>query len=179
MPKKKLLFHTCCAPCSGFLVRYFSVDYQVAIYFDNSNIYPKAEYQKRLQEAKRYFEKQKISFIAVEYNHNDWLKFISGLENEPERGKRCEKCYLYRLENTARYAKENNYDIFASTLAISPHKNANKLNEIGEALSEKHGVEFLAGDWKKQDGFKKAMELSHQEGFYHQNYCGCEFSIRG
>ena len=177
MRKKKLLLHTCCAPCSGFLAVEFQNQYQVDIYFDNSNIYPEDEYQRRLQEAKTYFGKQRIKLIEVEYNHQDWLEIIKGLENEPERGKRCDQCYLFRLENTAKYAKKNNYDIFASTLAISPHKDAKKLNQIGEKLSQEYGIEFLVGDWKKKDGFKKAMKFSHQEGFYHQDYCGCEFSV--
>ena len=179
MPVKKLLLHTCCAPCGGFLAQEFLTNYELTIYFSNSNIYPKSEYQHRLEEIRQYFKTQKINFILAEYNHESWLEFIRGLEKEPERGKRCEQCYLYRLEHTVKYASDNGYDIFASTLAISPHKDAEKLNQIGKDLAKKYDVEFLAGDWKKQDGFKKAMVLSHKEGFYHQDYCGCEFSIRG
>lgn len=177
--RKKLLFHTCCAPCSGFLVKRFSADYQVTVYFDNDNIYPKQEFSKRLAEAKKYFELQGIDFIATDYNHDKWLQKIKGLEAEPERGARCDACYWYRLRATAEYAARNGYDVFGTTLSISPHKKADIINQLGQKLAQQFNLEFLAGDWKKQDGFKQAMVLSHQEGFYHQNYCGCEFSIRG
>lgn len=176
--KQKLLLHTCCATCSVFLAEKLSADYQVTVFFDNSNIYPKSEYDKRLKEAKNYFEQQGIEFVESSYDHQDWLMAIAGLESEPERGKRCLVCYRKRLLNTALYAKENDFDFFASTLSISPHKDAQNINNIGEEIAEEIGLNFLAGDWKKNDGFKKAMEVSRQCDFYRQNYCGCEFSLR-
>lgn len=179
MPKLKLLLHTCCAPCSGFLAQTLSANYQLTIYFDNSNIYPKIEYLKRLKEVKDFFANQQINFIKTKYNHSDWQKKIEGLEHEPEKGKRCKLCYYHRLKNTASYAQKHGFDSFASTLAISPHKDVKILNNLGRALAIKYNIKFLSGDWKKQDGFKRAMALSHREGFYHQHYCGCEFSQDG
>lgn len=176
--KKKLLLHTCCAPCSGFLADQFKDDFDLTIFFSNSNIYPAEEYDKRLAEAKNYFLGRGIKFVEDNYNHQDWLESMSGLEDEPEKGKRCLACYRYRLQKTAEFAKKSKFDIFTSTLSISPHKNAEAINIIGSQIGESLGIEFMSGDWKKNDGFKKASEFSHEQGFYRQNYCGCEFSVR-
>jgi len=174
--KKQLLLHACCATCSGFLAGQLSADYQVAIFYYNPNIYPQSEYVRRRDEAKKYFARQECRFIESDSDHNKWREMIVGLEREPERGKRCEFCYRERLEQAARYARDHGFDAFASTLAISPHKDAQLINRLGKELEQKYGVEFLAGDWKKQDGFKRAMDLSHEHNFYRQNYCGCEYS---
>jgi len=176
MPKPKLLLHVCCAPCSGYLAKELSRDYQVTVYFDNPNIFPDDEYFKRREETEKFFKKGKIDYVEGVYNHEVWREYIKGLELEPEKGKRCKLCYHYRLEKAAEYASENHYDLFASTLAISPHKNSEIVNSLGTALAKTYKVEFLAEDWKKEDGFKKAMELANKEAFYRQNYCGCEFS---
>ncbi len=178
MPKNKLLLHACCATCSGFLAKELAVNYEVTVFFDNPNIWPREEHDRRLSEAEKYFSDRNIKFISVGYNHEDWLAMVAGLEDQPERGARCLACYEKRLADTARFAKENSFGFFASTLAISPHKDAGAINSIGERIAGEIGLKFLAGDWKKNDGFKKAMELSRQCDFYRQNYCGCEFSIR-
>ena len=174
---KKLLLHTCCAPCSGYLADELAKDYAVAIYYDNPNIFPKEEFLKRSDEAAKYFARRGFEFIQPDYHHEDWLELVKGLEGVPERSERCLVCYHFRLSRTANYAKQNGFDYFASTLAISPHKDAQAINSIGDALSAQVGVNFLAGDWKKNDGFKHAMEFSCEHDFYRQNYCGCEFSM--
>lgn len=174
--KPKLLLHTCCATCSGFLVRRLSADYEVTVFYANDNIFPEEEFLKRRHEAENFFRRENITFIACDYNHQNWLSAIAGHENEPERGLRCRLCYRYRLTQVAKAAQTGRFDFFASTLAISPHKDASVINNLGTQLAEEYGVDFLAGDWKKADGFKQAMDLSRQENFYRQNYCGCEFS---
>jgi len=176
MAKLKLLLHTCCAPCSAFLVKQLAKTYAVTVYFTNDNIDSQIEYDLRLKEARKYFVGQGTDFISADYRHADWLEFIRGLEAEPEKGRRCNLCYAYRLKDTAKYAKRHGYDLFASTLSISPHKLADQINQIGMELEDELGVKFLAGDFKKQDGFKNAMAMAKQYGFYRQNYCGCEFS---
>ncbi len=177
MSRPRLLLHTCCAPCSGFLVKELSKDFSVTIFYFNPNIYPDAEFKKRLTEAEQYFKRQGVDFIEAPYERESWLELVAGLEHEPERGRRCKLCYWWRLKTTAQYAPEHGFSHFASTLAISPHKDARAINNLGRALALKYGIKFLAGDWKKNDGFKRAMILSHREDFYHQDYCGCEFSI--
>ncbi len=176
MGKPKLLLHLCCAPCGGFLASALAENFAVAGYYDNSNIYPEEEFLKRKNEAKKFFAESGLELIEADYNHQSWLDLVKGLENEPEKGARCRVCYDYRLRATARCAKDNGFEYFASTLAISPHKDARPINELGQAMAEEFGIKFLASDWKKQDGFKKAMTFSRERGFYHQDYCGCEFS---
>lgn len=174
--KPKLLFHSCCAPCSGYLVSQLVDNFEVTVYYNNPNIYPKSEYQIRKNEAKNFFADHGTKFVEIEYDHDKWLELVDGLKNEPEQGKRCILCYHFRLENAAKYAKDNDYDFFASSLAISPYKKSKILNNLGRAIAKKIGVEFIAEDWKKKDGYKKATEFSKNYDFYRQNYCGCEFS---
>jgi len=151
-------------------------DFDVTIYYDNSNISPKEEYQKRKSEAENFYKKEGIKFIESQYNHDNWLKIVEGLESEPERGKRCVLCYYYRLKNTAQYAKGNGFNCFSSTLSISPHKDSKILSNLGRALEKEIGIEFIDENWKKKERFKHAMKFSHEHDFYHQDYCGCEFS---
>lgn len=174
--KPKLLLHDCCAPCGGFLSKQLEKDFDLTVYYDNPNIYPQAEFIKRAEEARKFFVSGGIGFVLVDWDHGVWQKLVEGLEAEPEQGKRCKLCYYYRLKNTAEFAKQNGFDFFATTLTISPHKDSRTLNNLGQALAKRHNIEFLAQDWKKHDGFRKAMDFAKQEGFYRQNYCGCEFS---
>ena len=176
--KQKLLLHSCCAPCSGYLVSELADNFEVTVYYNNPNIYPASEYQTRKNEAKNFFGASGIKFIEQQYDHGSWLKITKDLANEPERGKRCILCYHLRLEGAAKYAKENNYDLFSATLSISPHKDAKILSNLGRAISKKISIGFIDENWKKKDRFKKAMDFSHAHDFYHQNYCGCEFSKR-
>jgi hypothetical protein len=147
----------------------------VAIFYYNPNIFPAEEYVRRRDEAKKFFSAEGYEFIEMPYDHANWLNLVRGLEREPERGKRCELCYRERLAETAKYAKDNGFDLFASTLAISPHKDAKLINRLGQELAQQYGVEFLAGDWKKQEGFRSALAVSREHNFYRQSYCGCEY----
>ena len=179
--KKRLLLHSCCAPCSSTclerLTKYFSVD----VYFYNPNITSINEYEKRLSEQVRLVDlvyKNEVNVINATYNKDEFLSAVKGLEDLPEKSSRCKNCYLLRLEKTAKYAKENGYDYFTTTLTLSPHKNAEWINEIGIELQEKYGVKFLCADFKKEGGYLRSIELSKKYNLYRQNYCGCEFSKR-
>lgn len=174
--KPTLLMHACCGTCSGFLVTELAKEFDVSIYYDNSNIFPRDEYDKRFADVKNYFSKLGAQVIEADYDHDHWLHMIPDLAEELEGGKRCILCYYNRLRSTAEYAKNHGYDYFGSTLAISPVKNSRAINNLGKALEKDMGVKFLEGDWKKNDGHKNAMAFSKGQGFYRQNYCGCEFS---
>ena len=176
--KPTLLFHICCAPCSGILSLKLKKDFNITIYYDNPNIWPEEEFLKRAKEAERFFGQEGVRFILADWKHKDFLVWAGELAQEPERGKRCRLCYYRRLEATAEVAKKKGFQYFATSLSISPHKDAKVINNLGRALAKKYGLNFLAEDWKKNEGFKKAMEFSREKGFYRQNYCGCEFSIR-
>lgn len=172
-----LLLHICCAPCSAYVIKKLQENYTVTMFYFNPNIYPEAEYIRRRDEAKDYSEKLGIDFIDKDVDHVFWLDLIKGFENEPERGNRCGICYKMRLDETAKYAKENNFDIFTTTLSISPHKSSVMINCAGVEVSNIYDIKYLEADFKKDDGFKKSCKISEEEGFYRQDYCGCEFSI--
>ncbi len=174
----KLLLHVCCAPCSAYVIEQLQKDYLVSLFYFNPNIFPEEEYDTRKNESEKYAKKLGIEFIEHKINHNDWLAKINGFENEKERGKRCLVCYKYRLEETARYARDNGFDIFTSTLSISPHKSSEMINLAGNEIEKEIGIKYLEADWKKDGGFKKSCEISKENEFYRQSYCGCEFSIR-
>ncbi len=174
--KSKLLLHTCCGPCSIYVVEQLSKDYEVTVYFFNPNIHPRKEYLARRDEIKKYLDKIKVEFVEGEYNTKDWFNRIKGLEKEPEKGKRCDICFELRLGKTAEKAKQDNYDYWAATLSISPHKDIKKINSIANKLAKQYKVPFLDKDWKKNNGFKIACDMSKQENFYRQNYCGCIYS---
>ena len=173
---KRILLHTCCAPCAAYVIAELQKEYNVTLFYFNPNIFPQEEYNQRLREARAYATKLNIPFLEGQYNHQWWLEQIKGYENEPEKGKRCIICYRLRLKKTAQQAEELKFDVFCSTLSISPHKDAEMINKIGQELSEKYKVEYLESNWKKQGGFKKACDISKEEDFYRQKYCGCEFS---
>lgn len=173
---KKLLLHACCAPCSIYVLQKLSADYEVTIYFYDPNIHPRAEYNKRRDELKKYAAKIGIDFVEGPYDSANWLNKTKGLENEPEKGQRCEVCFDVRLAEAARYAKENNFGIWTTVLSISPHKSAGQINRVGERIAAMIGLTFVTADWKKNNGFKIASQLSKEEGFYRQDYCGCIYS---
>lgn len=170
--------HICCAGCGAFVSQLLASDYEVTLFFYNPNIFPAEEYQKRVDTVKRIADKFKFNLIVGDYDHDQWLAKIKGHENDKEKGGRCLICYRDRLENAARVAKENGINNFTSTLTVSPHKLAKEIINIGQELADSFGVKFLAQDFKKQDGFKKATILANELGLYRQNYCGCEFSRR-
>ncbi|HRY59836.1 MAG TPA: epoxyqueuosine reductase QueH [Patescibacteria group bacterium] len=172
---QKLLLHTCCAPCSAYVLKLLET-FDVSVFYYNPNIDTADEYEKRKNECQKYCEKNGIKFIEITYQPKEWQLYIEGLESEPEGGKRCEKCFELRLTKTAEFALKNGFDYFATTLSISPHKNSKLINEIGNKIANQFGLKFLEADWKKEDGYKKSCEISRNEGFYRQNYCGCKYS---
>jgi epoxyqueuosine reductase len=175
-----VLLHSCCAPCSSYVLEYLSKYFKISILFYNPNIYPLEEYSRRVAEQKGLISalkvKNEINFLEGRYDTENFYNIAKGLEDQKEGGERCFKCYELRLKEAAIIAKEQGYDYFTTTLSISPHKNAQKLNEIGHKLSEKYNVKYLYSDFKKKEGYKRSIELSNQYDLYRQDYCGCLFS---
>lgn len=178
MSKERILLHACCATCAGHVIERLSSDFLPVIYFYNPNIHPLEEYIKRKDELMKYSAKLKLPFIEERYDPEEWFKVTKGLEKEPEKGVRCDRCFQLRLEKTASFALKNNFRYFTTTLSISPHKNSKKIISLGNNISLQKNVIFHSEDFKKQDGFKKTMEIAKKEGFYRQNYCGCLYSLR-
>lgn len=178
--RKTLLLHGCCAPCSSYVLEYLSEYFDISLLYYNPNIYSIEEYQKRFNEVKRLIKemplKSEVRIIEGRYEPSEFFEISKGLEQAEEGGERCFKCYRLRLEEAAKEAKKGNFDFFTTTLSISPHKNAQKLNEIGEELEKQYGVRYLYADFKKKEGYKRSIELSRIYGLYRQNYCGCGFS---
>ncbi len=174
--KPSLLLHICCAGCGAFVSQELKKKYKVSLYFYNPNIYPESEYKKREEEVRRIAKKYKLALIVEDYHHDKWLTSIKGLEQEPEKGKRCYECYRYRMKKVTKKAEEMNFDFFSTTLSVSPFKVYSYIKKIGEDLAKKYSVAFYDQDYKKKDGFKKASKLSRELNLYRQNYCGCEFS---
>lgn len=176
----RLLLHCCCAPCSSYVLEYLSRFFEITCLFYNPNISPAEEYEKRAEELRRLISEQPhknpVSIIVEKYNPQDFFAAVKGYEHIKEGGERCFRCYRLRLEMAAKYAKEYNFDYFCSTLSISPLKNARKLNDIGEELSEIYKISHLPNDFKKKGGYKRSIELSAEYDLYRQNYCGCVFS---
>lgn len=178
----KLLIHSCCAPCSSYVLEYLSEYFDITIYYYNPNIYPENEYKRRVMEQEKLIQamplKNPVLFIKGEYEPAKYYDMIKGHEKDFEGGDRCEICYRMRLEDAARVAHEGGYEFFTTTLTISPHKNSSKLNKIGEEMASIYGVLFLPSDFKKRNGYKRSIELSKEYGLYRQDYCGCVFSQR-
>lgn len=176
----RLLLHSCCAPCSSYTLKYLSQYFDITVLYYNPNISPKEEFDKRFAEQKRLIEqmpmKNNVDLVLGEYCYDDFLDIARGYEDVREGGERCFRCYRLRLERTAQLAKEQGYDYFCTTLSISPLKNSQRINEIGFALAEKYGVQWLPSDFKKREGYKQSIELSREYNLYRQNFCGCVFS---
>ena len=177
---KTLLLHSCCAPCSSYVLEYLSNYFRITVYYYNPNISPYEEYLKRKEEQIRLISLMKskypINIIDADYDNDLYEQKIKGLENEPERGIRCHICYRLRLEKTCIKAKELNYDFFGTTLTLSPYKDSKVLNEIGKELMDEYKINYLFSDFKKKNGYKRSIELSKIYGLYRQNYCGCIYS---
>ena len=175
-----LLLHACCAPCSSYVLEYLNRHFDITVFFYNPNITENAEYTKRADELIRLINElphqDEIKFVDGGYAPEKFIGISRGLENAPEGGERCFKCYRLRLEESARIAKENGFDYFTTTLSISPHKNAQVLNDIGKELSDAYGVGYLFSDFKKRNGYKRSCELSEIYNLYRQDYCGCIYS---
>lgn len=179
-PNKSILLHSCCAPCSSYVINFLAPYFNITILYYNPNIFPKNEYLKRKEEQIRLINSlktpNKVDILDCDYDNEIYEKQIKGYENCPERGARCNICFKLRLEKTAELAKKNNYDYFCSTLTVSPYKNAKVINEIGNELAKKYQIKWLYSDFKKNDGYKKSIELSKKYNLYRQNYCGCIYS---
>ncbi len=174
MDSKKILLHTCCAPCAGGATeRVLNENWEPTLYYANSNIFPEEEFYKRLSEAEKLAAYHDIQLIVEPYNHKEWLKVTSELAKEPEGGARCGLCFGYNLELTAHKAMELGFQHFTTTLSISPYKNFTTLSNIGSRYPT-----FQAIDFKKQGGYQRSVEIARAMNFYRQNYCGCEFSMR-
>lgn len=178
----RLFLHSCCAPCSSYVLEYLSQYFEITVFFYNPNISLEEEYRKRSDEIRRLAAEMPfthpVHIVEGAYDPKVFYEMARGLEKIPEGGERCFKCYRLRMEEAAKLAKEGGYDYFTTTLSISPLKNAAKINEIGEELAEIYGVAHLPSDFKKKNGYKRSIELSHEYDLYRQNYCGCVFSKR-
>lgn len=175
-----LLLHCCCAPCSSYVLEYLTQFFRISVYFYNPNIYPASEYKHRVDEIKRLVAElpalHSVEVIEGDFDTQNYYAVVKGHEKDPEGGDRCALCFNMRLESAAKLAKERQFDYFTTTLTISPLKNANLLNQIGEELGAKYGVAFLPSDFKKKGGYLRSIELSKIYNLYRQNYCGCVFS---
>lgn len=176
-----LLLHSCCGPCSSYCLEYLTQYFDVTVLYYNPNIYPQEEYEKRLQTQKQLLDTAfagRVSLLEAGYDHAQFLAAAKGLEQEKEGGARCEACFRLRLLKTAQIANEKGFAYFATTLTVSPHKNAMVINRIGEELQagSGEGLLWLPSDFKKKEGYKRSIELSKQYGLYRQEYCGCEFA---
>ena len=178
----RLFLHSCCAPCSSYVLEYLSKYFNITVFYYNPNIYPEEEYRKRVHEITRLVNSMEfehpVKLIEGHYDPQEFFQMAKGLEDVPEGGERCFKCYRLRMEEAAKLAEEGGYDYFTTTLSISPLKNAAKINEIGEELAEIYHVQHLPSDFKKKNGYKRSIELSHEYDLYRQNYCGCVYSRR-
>jgi len=175
-----LLLHSCCAPCSSYVLETLSNYFKITIFYYNPNIYPIDEYLKRKEEEKRFISeftgKNKIEFLDCDYDGNLFFEMAKGMEDLREGDKRCYLCYHLRMNKTALVAKENNFDYFTTTLSISPYKNSSWINEIGRKLEDEIGIKYLPADFKKKNGYKRSIELSSVYNLYRQDYCGCIYS---
>ena len=187
---RRLFLHSCCAPCSSYVLEYICSSFFITVFYYNPNISSSEEYRKRAEEQQRLIKAYNsemeagirkgnpIEIVEGDYEPQRFYEAARGYEDCPEGGERCFRCYELRLRETARRAKEGDYDFFCTTLTISPLKNARKLNEIGLALGEEYGVAWLPSDFKKRNGGRTSVELSAEYGLYRQNYCGCGYSLR-
>ena len=177
-----LLLHSCCAPCSSYVLEYLSDYFEITVLYYNPNIYPEEEYTKRVDEQKHLIAalpaKYPIHLIEGRFDPQEFYQAVHGLEQIPEGGARCHACFELRLREAAKAAAKGNFDYVTTTLTISPLKNAPKLNEIGETLAQEYQVTWLPSDFKKKNGYKRSVELSQEYGLYRQDYCGCVFSKR-
>lgn len=180
--RPRLLLHACCAPCSSAVLEQLTEHFEITILYYNPNIWPPQEYRRRADELQRFLAAAKplgVTLVEDVYDPQEFYTAVKGLEDAPEKGARCAVCYRLRMERAARYAKEHGYEWFATTLSISPKKDAALVNAIGRALEAQYGVKHLPNDFKKRNGYRRSLALSEEYGLYRQDYCGCEFSARG
>ena len=174
---KQLLLHTCCGPCLTHVYSVLSSSYEVTVFYYNPNISPRAEYSKRLTEVEQFCTINSIPVTIGHYNQKEWFSAVKLYRFSGEGSQRCFECYTFRLQETFKVAKENNYIAVCTTLTISPYKDAEKINEIGKSLQIRYGIEFIESDFKRMGGYQRSIELSKQYGMYRQKYCGCVYSM--
>ena len=181
--RPELLLHSCCGPCSSYVLEYLTQYYKVTLLWYNPNIWPSEENDKRLYFQRKIIDslglKDEVPIMIPEYDHAHYLQAVSGLEAEPEGGLRCTECFRLRLHEAASAAKRLGIGLYCTTLTVSPHKNAEKINTLGETVGREYGVRFLPSDFKKRNGYKRSIERSREYDLYRQDYCGCEFAWRG
>ena len=181
--RPELLLHSCCGPCSSYVLEYLTQYYKVTLLWYNPNIWPPEENDKRLHYQRKIINalglEEDVSIVIPDYDHDRYLQMVSGLESEPEGGLRCTECFRMRLKEAAEAAERLGIGLYCTTLTVSPHKNAEKINTLGEEIGREHGVRFLPSDFKKRNGYKRSIELSREYDLYRQDYCGCEFAWRG
>ena len=181
--RPELLLHSCCGPCSSYVLEYLTQYYKVTLLCYNPNIWPPEENDKRLYYQRKIIDalglKDEVSIVIPKYDHERYRQAVSGLETEPEGGLRCTECFRLRLHEAAGAAKKLGIGLYCTTLTVSPHKNAEKINTLGEEIGREYGVRFLPSDFKKRNGYKRSIELSREYHLYRQDYCGCEFAWRG
>ena len=179
--RPRLLLHACCGPCSSAVLEQLSQFFEITVLYYNPNTWPEAEYRRRGQELERFVAAAHplgVKVVEDRYDPQEFYSAVAGLEAEPERGGRCTVCYRLRMRRAAQYAAEHRFDWFATTLSISPHKDAARINQIGQELEQEFGVKHLPSDFKKKNGYLRSLQLSEEYGLYRQDYCGCEFSAR-
>ena len=177
--KPKLLLHSCCGPCSSYVITYLMDYFDITVLYYNPNIEPVSEYEKRKNEQIRLIKElnqENVHFLDIDYDNESFKEFVKGHESDKEGGARCHLCYELRLRKTAEIAQNKDFEFFGTTLTVSPYKNASILNQIGENLSSQYNVKWLYSDFKKKDGYKKSIELSKKYNLYRQDYCGCLYS---
>ena len=176
----RLLLHSCCGPCSSSVLERLSPFFDLTVLYYNPNIYPRAEFEKRLSEQRRLIAampfENPVELVSLPYDHGEFLQIARGMEQVREGGARCERCFRLRLTCAARYAREHGFAYFTTTLSVSPHKDSRLLNRLGADIGEREGIAFLHADFKKRGGFDRTTALSAQYALYRQTYCGCEFS---
>lgn len=179
--RPRLLLHSCCGPCSSAVLEYLTQHFAVTLLWYNPNLYPEAEFERRLATQRELLEKmglaERVALLAEPWRSGEFSSAAAGLENEPEGGRRCTACFRLRLEETARLARAGGFDYFCTTLSLSRYKDAVRLNALGEEAAARHGVSWLPSDFKKQGREQRSSQLARQYGLYQQRYCGCEFSL--
>jgi len=175
---KTLLLHTCCGPCSTAVLEQVMPEFDVTLYFCNPNLDSETEFTKRLLAQETVAEYYSVPLIAAPYDPQVYMARVSGLEAEPEGGVRCEHCFSLRLADTAKLAQARGFDLFGTTLSVSPHKDADLLNEIGSRLEVQYGIPYLRADFKKKEGYRRSVAIARGLLLYRQNYCGCLYSLR-
>lgn len=177
----RLLLHSCCGPCSSYVLEYLSEYFRITVLYYNPNISPPDEFYKRLSEQRRLIQlmefKNPVELVVPEYDHGQFLRISGGMEDMPEGGERCRECFRLRLTEAAAYAKRDGFDYFTTTLSVSPHKNSRVLNALGQEIAKEYAVKYLYSDFKKKGGFNRTTELSEKYRLYRQVYCGCEYSL--